>query len=199
MKTESETTTIELQFNKQVLRKQLLTVRNNLTSQELEVCNAKIKKQLHQLLEIKTAKTIMAYLAFGKEISVDSLFLELWEEDKQICMPIIKERTNSIIEAVYLRDLTVLTVGEFGIRIPQQLQGCAPENIDVILVPGLAFAENGARLGLGKGYYDRFLPKAKQAVYIGIAAEYNLLKSLPVTANDVKMDYIVTENRIIKL
>lgn len=189
----------QIQLNKQVLRKQLLAARNNLASQELEVCSAKIMQQLQQVPELEKAQTIMGYLAFGKEISVDGILTEFLQVGKRVCVPFIKDTASNLIEAIYLSNLKAVEIGEFGIRVPKQIATCGPKQLDVILVPGLAFATNGSRLGLGKGYYDRFLPKAPNAVYIGVAAEYNLLEFLPVTNQDVTMDYIVTETRIIKL
>lgn len=199
MKNRPEISDAELKVHKQLIRKQLLTARNNLVSQELEICNVKITKQLASLPEVQTAQTIMGYLAFGKEISIDGLLEIFLQQNKNVCVPIIVDKEKSLLEAVYLPNLESVVLGEFGIRMPMQVATCPTEDIDVVLVPGLGFSKNGARLGLGKGYYDRFLPKARKAIYIGVAAEYNLLENLPSGIRDVKMHYIVTETRIIKL
>lgn len=70
-------------------------------------------------------------------------------------------------------------------------------DFDVVLVPGLAFTKEGKRLGRGKGYYDRFLEKDR-GIKIGIAFEEQILTDLPVTKEDIMMDFIVTNQRYIK-
>ena len=66
-----------------------------------------------------------------------------------------------------------------------------------MLVPGLAFDRHGGRLGFGKGYYDRLLLAAGDAVKIGLGYSFQILKTLPADAHDVKMDLIMTEKESI--
>ena len=67
------------------------------------------------------------------------------------------------------------------------------------MVPGVAFGRDGSRMGMGAGYYDRFLPRAKQAVTVGVAYDCLLQASLPTDEHDVKMQYLVSESGIITL
>ncbi len=72
-------------------------------------------------------------------------------------------------------------------------------DVDLVLVPGLAFDPNGNRLGRGKGYYDRLLSQSSsRTALVALAFEEQILERLPVEPHDVKMDYIVTENRVIR-
>ena len=145
MKNRPKISDAELKVHKQLIRKQLLTARNNLVSQELEICNVKITKQLASLPEVQTAQTIMGYLAFGKEISIDGLLETFLQQNKNVCVPIIVDKEKSLLEAVYLPNLGSVVLGEFGIRMPMQVATCPTEDIDVVLVPGLGFSKNGAR------------------------------------------------------
>jgi len=71
------------------------------------------------------------------------------------------------------------------------------EEIDVVLVPGLIFREDGFRIGYGGGYYDRFLRDAKSVVKIGLCYEMQIYEDIPVDIYDIPVDYIITEKRII--
>ena len=70
------------------------------------------------------------------------------------------------------------------------------DEIDLVIVPGLAFDKSGNRLGHGKGYYDRYLERCGENVFfIGIAYDFQVLDTIPADAHDIKMNMIVTESR----
>ena len=75
---------------------------------------------------------------------------------------------------------------------------CKENNIDVILVPGLAFDRNGGRMGFGKGYYDRLLESSK-AVKIGLCYDFQILEKIPTESHDVPMNFVITEKEILEI
>ena len=84
----------------------------------------------------------------------------------------------------------------FGILEPSDvIEIKHPSEIDVILVPGVAFTREGGRLGMGKGYYDRFL-KQCTGVKIGLAYHEQILDVIPTEAHDVDMDILITDETI---
>ena len=88
----------------------------------------------------------------------------------------------------------------YGIRtVRPPLELIEPNAFDLVLVPGVAFGRDGSRMGMGAGYYDRFLPQAKQAVTMGVAYDCLMQESLPCDEHDVKMQCLVSESGIITL
>ena len=90
---------------------------------------------------------------------------------------------------------TAMAVGKLGILEPLA-QDPKASNLDVVIVPGLAFDRRGGRLGQGHGYYDRYLAES-ETMALGVAYESQLLEELPLAPHDHLMDMIVTESRII--
>ncbi len=92
-----------------------------------------------------------------------------------------------------------LSIGSYGILEPrtEKIRKTRVEDIDLIIVPGVAFDKKGNRIGHGKGYYDRLLDKTN-ATKIGLAFEFQLLKEIPTDKHDLPIDILITEKRIIK-
>lgn len=92
-----------------------------------------------------------------------------------------------------------LQKGRFGILEPKnKIRLKSFSKIAAVIVPGIAFDKKGNRLGFGKGYFDKFLKKIKSdALKIGLAFSFQVLKKIPTTKNDIKMDFIITEKEII--
>lgn len=181
---------------KQLIRKDVLAKRAALTESEIADISSGIFAMLQKLPQIDKANTVMGYLAFGNEINIDKVLQSSGVSGKNICVPYITDTEKYIMQACYLNDFNAVCKDNFGIRTPQKLDICKADAIDVILVPGAAFSVSGQRLGLGRGYYDKFLAKATNAIYIGIAADYNFLPTLPTASYDVNMHYIVTPTTI---
>ncbi len=150
-----------------------------------------IVNRLFSLAEIRSARSVAAYFNLHNEVCLDNFICELIRQNKPISVPVA---TDNALKFVELSKATELKKGRFGIREP--LYGNVVENFDVIVVPMVAFDENKNRLGHGKGYYDRAL-KNGGAVKIGVAFEAQR-EEFECDAHDVKMDIIVTEDRVIR-
>jgi 5-formyltetrahydrofolate cyclo-ligase len=95
-------------------------------------------------------------------------------------------------------DAAQLRRGPFGILEPRSRTAVRPEEIDFIVVPGLAFDRQGGRLGFGKGYYDRFLSQVPAATSVcGVAFGLQIVPYVPQLSHDFCMSWIVTEQEII--
>ena len=93
---------------------------------------------------------------------------------------------------------TDLVAGKFGVREPAAQCAAMPLNqLDLVLVPGLAFDRFGSRLGRGRGFYDRLLGEVS-GVKCGICYQGQLLESLPTEGHDVRVNFIVTPNECLK-
>lgn len=132
------------------------------------------------------AQTVLLYYSLQDEVDTHRL-VEKYAFKKQILLPVVVDKD------LELRHFTgELQEGSFGIMEPvgQLFEDYA--QIDLVVVPGMAFSKVGHRLGRGKGYYDRLLPKLPNAKKIGICFPYQVVKYVPVFPEDVRMDRIIS-------
>ena len=121
------------------------------------------------------------------------------ENGKRVIVPIseIEERNLSLSE---LKDYdSELEPGTFNILEPKRefRRLVSPDELDLIIVPGVAFDPSGNRLGRGMGFYDRFLKKVKDNIpIIGLAYDFQVLEKIPANKTDIKVNKIITERRI---
>lgn len=136
----------------------------------------------------KAAKTILLYHSLKDEVDTHT-FIQKWSKEKNILLPVV------VGEELELRRYTGsqdLVIGSYGILEPVGETVTSYTSIDLIIVPGVAFDHQGHRLGRGKGYYDRLLPKIPQAYKIGICFPFQFLKEIPAEPFDICMDEILT-------
>ena len=179
---------------KKILRKEFRTMRENMSKDEREKASKMIIERLIENPIYKKSTTIMAYASMPEEIQLNELFNNAFENKKILAVPLIVGRGT--MRPVFLPSMDHLVVGDFGILTVRQDNRVFVEfnDIDCIIVPGAAFDRHGNRLGLGGGYYDRFLKKADNPIRIALAFDYQLVDDLPVTEYDTKMDVIITQS-----
>jgi 5-formyltetrahydrofolate cyclo-ligase len=183
---------------KNEIRKRMITLRNLMPTEEREAKSLVIQKKVTDLDEIQSAATLMVFLSFGSEVMTDGLICWCWGKGKQIVVPFCHPESRELT-ACRIDSFGELEKGHHGIRAPKEslLRPFAAEEIDVILVPAVAFDPRGYRVGYGGGYYDRFLPKAECAMKIGIAFTCQMVEEIAVESYDVTVDRIVTEEGMI--
>ena len=186
-----ETTSIIEQ--KKSLRKKMRLLRQSMSEDKRNAAGHKIISQFINSDDYQESSTIMAYASMPEEIQLKELFDNAFANDKILAIPLIVGRGT--MKPVYLPSMESLEVGDFGILTVRQenCQFVDFSDIDCIIVPGVAFDRQGNRLGLGGGYYDRFLQCVPMAKRIALAFDYQLLDNIPVESHDIKLDMIITE------
>lgn len=185
---------------KKEFRKNVINNRKKQSSEFISKNSSKITDKLLSMDCIKNSKTIMLYLDFNNEVQTTELI------NKLICLNKVVATPITIIDKRELdpRQITDLKngikIGTYGIREPKE--ECSPrinlEDIDVIVVPAVAYDKNCYRLGYGGGFYDRFLQKLRNdCITIGIAFDLQIFDSIPKESHDAQLDFIITESRII--
>lgn len=149
-----------------------------------------IKEKLFKTKVFKKAKRVMFYIAFDGEVNTTEMIEEAQKSGKIIVVPICKK--NRIIKACLFGNKERLVRGPYGIWEPM-LEHCVNlKQLDLVIVPGVAFDKKGHRLGRGKGYYDRFLKKlSKRTTSIGIAFDFQILPSIPATTYDASVNKVI--------
>jgi 5-formyltetrahydrofolate cyclo-ligase len=151
----------------------------------------------HLMEIIRNGETVMVFTSKEKEVNTEPLILTLFKKGNPVVVPIIVKEDVSL-RLSYLRDFSALVPSTFGVPEPIGSEiPAAAEDISTIVLPMLGFDRNGGRIGYGAGYYDRFLSKNRNLRKIGIAFACQEVDSLPVDENDIRMDYIITEEGIV--
>jgi 5-formyltetrahydrofolate cyclo-ligase len=148
------------------------------------------------------ARTVMWYVDAGSEVRTRHLLPEALLGGKRIVVPYCIVETNQL-ELFLLEDMAELAEGAHKILEPRDdlrpLAGkrVTPEELDLVMVPGVAFDPNGGRMGQGKGYYDRLLSRVRpDAPLAALAFECQMFPEIPVAAHDVFMDLVLTEQKV---
>lgn len=135
------------------------------------------------------ARTLFIYSSLSDEVDTTTLLDSLALCGKTVVLPKVVDAEN--MELRLYTDREDLAVGSYGIMEPTGKQFTALHDIDVAVVPGMAFDRNGHRLGRGKGYYDRMLAQMPQAYKIGICFDFQLMENIPHDTHDISMDEVI--------
>ncbi len=183
---------------KKTLRKRMLTVRRSLSAEERESFSVSIAEKLKLHTPFSKAKSVFAYAAMEDEVQTEAVLKSLLAEGKTVSIPWITGKRT--MEAVEVPSWDALQYGEYHIlTVKDELRAVlSPDEIDCVLVPGVAFSRTGVRLGMGGGYYDSFLPRASKAVRIALAFHCQVTDALPSFPYDCGVDWIITEKGVIK-
>ena len=172
-----------------------LKKRDTLSVEYRKAASLAVCEKLLSLDSYRNAKTIFLFRAFGSELDLHSFALQAERDGKALVYPYCTDRTHMLA----LRPGDIWERDRFGIEAPAPEHSIitAPEDIDLILCPCAAFDDKGHRLGMGAGYYDRFLVQCKKKAekYL-VAFEAQRLDSVYTESFDIPMDAIITEERI---
>lgn len=176
------------------LRSEMRAFRKSLGAEAQQRTARLLLERLEAWPPWRQARTVMAYAAVRGEPDLGAALQALWHEGRRVVLPRCE---GNRLAALAVRGPEDLAPGCMG--IPEPVEGCtavAPEEIDLILVPGLAFDRRGGRLGQGAGYYDRFLP-CTQAFRLGVAHSGCVIGRVPADPWDCRMDAILTTDGIL--
>ena len=145
--------------------------------------------------EWQEAKTVMLYVPLPGELNILPLLNAAIHHHKTLTLPRFNRETQTYEAAVVKNLASDLVRGEFGVSEPDpECPVCPVNQLDVTMVPGLAFDGEGRRLGRGKGFYDRLLADATGWLW-GVGHDVQLAGQLPVESHDVVLNCIVTPSR----
>ncbi|TBR17165.1 5-formyltetrahydrofolate cyclo-ligase [bacterium] len=149
-----------------------------------------IKRKLFNTAIFKKAKNVMFYISFDGEVDTQNMIKEAQKLGKIVTVPVCRKNRN--MKACLLKDGVRLKKGLYGTQEPAVKDYLSVDSLDLVLVPGVAFDKKGARLGRGKGFYDRFLAKLPaKATSIGLAFRQQILPAIPSTVNDTRVHKLI--------
>ncbi len=173
---------MDVQAKKRQLRTALLEKLKRHKEDERRRKSSRIARKLFLLKEYTKAKTVLFYLSFDGEVDTAGMIIRSLKQGKRVAVPAIQPDRRALIPSL-LRDIETETArGPHGTRHPKDayIRPIEPRELDLVVVPGLAFDEAGNRLGRGMGYYDRFLSCLPEHVpTIGLAFDFQVVEHFP--------------------
>lgn len=185
-------------INKKNIRIDILKVRESLKEEEHDIKDNIIIEKLYNLDLYKTSKNIFVYVSFRDEINTIKLIERALIDNKNIYVPKVYNSTKTM-KAIFLDSLDKLEKNKMGILEPKDDNLVINKNdIDLIIVPGAVFDKSFNRIGYGGGYYDRYLEEIKyKNNKIALAYDFQIIDEIKAEDHDIKVDYIITEERIL--
>lgn len=181
---------------KAALRTQMQQIRDGLDPRHRAEASRAAADRLFSSPLVSETRTIMLYASIRSEVETGPFFEAAKARSMRIALPrVVREERR--IEAVWVEGRDDLAPGTWGILEPRwDLPALDPKELELVVVPGLAFDHDGYRLGYGAGHYDRFLAGAPQAVWVGLTFEVCLVPQVPRETHDLAMHYILTGSRL---
>lgn len=184
-------------MTKQDLRRKLLRRLLKQPKSERLIKSLKIERALRRLRIYRRAKVLLCYVAIRGEVETRPIIAKALADGKRVAVPVVRVQGRRLL-AVEIKDLLrdLTAVGPYGIPQPaiRARRRIVPEDLDLIIVPGVAFDRAGRRLGRGKGYFDRFLESVPSAVpRMGLAFRFQLVKQIPWESHDQPVGRVLTE------
>ncbi len=200
-------TAMSMQAMKQAIRKNILAQREQLPADMRAAHSTAITNHLLRLPEYQQANAVLGHMNFGAEFASELWVARALADGKRLALPKVNHHTNQL-DLYWVDDLeNQLAAGLWGIREPV-VERCERldrlNEVEFVLLPGVAFSRNGARLGYGGGYYDKLLARlddecgiAHRPALVAGAYSMQLVERIPQEATDRKVEWLVTENEMI--
>jgi 5-formyltetrahydrofolate cyclo-ligase len=180
------------------LRAEMKALRAGLPAADLHVHAAAAAAQVLALREWREARTVCLYASFKQELGTTPLLQAALRDGKRLVLP--RARPDGTLDLHAIGDLSSLTSSSLG--IPEPAAGSpkvAPESVDFFLVPGLAFDDEGRRLGYGAGFYDRLLAQARPTAFsLGYGYEFQVTPEVPTEPHDRLLQAVATPDRVLR-
>ncbi len=174
---------------KKQIRKEIKQLKSSISFDEKLQRSAVIFSKLEKINIFQKAKCVMLYWSMEDEVQTHDFIIK-WTQHKEIILPSIQ---NDILVLKKFDGVESLKTGEkYGIQEPDGEIFTDFEQIDVVLVPGVAFDKENNRMGRGKAYYDKLL-KRLRAYKIAVCFDFQLIDKVPTDKHDIKMDEIITD------
>ena len=180
-------------LEKDKIRKKILLKRKDLLKSDVNDLSGIISRKVLSIKKTKSAKTYLVYLPINNEVDTKFIISSLIQNYKKIFIPAYFGKEWIICR---LKSLDDLKRNQLKTLQPKKIIRSDISEIDVAIVPGIAFDKSGHRLGYGKGIYDQLLTDFS-GVKIGLAYDFQIVDKAPHEQHDLKIDLLISENKIL--
>jgi 5-formyltetrahydrofolate cyclo-ligase len=192
---------MNIQAMKQSLRQSIIAARSGIALPERQHLNTLIVDRLFKLEAYQSAVTVLGYMNFGAEFAAEIFVRQALQDGKQVLLPKVNRGTRQL-DLYRVTDLALdFAPGRWNIREPvsercEKVTDLVP--VDFVLLPGVAFGLDGARLGYGGGFYDKLLARlSHQPSLVAAAYALQVVNNIPQEDTDRKVEWLITEQKTI--
>lgn len=176
------------------VRAEVLRQRDELVPEVRAVFSQQIADSVMRWIQSEGFDAVMLYLSMRSEVETDDLLERLLHAGKHVCAPVVATEQNRLIPRRIQEAETALVRHRYGMLEPNTACPIFPiSQLQLIVVPGIAFDCKGYRLGYGKGFYDRFLAECAHAIPIGLAYQIQVVEDTFPQVWDIPVQHIFTE------
>ena len=175
-------------MNKKELRNKIREQKRAMTPQQIESASQKLVELFLATEQYRQAKTIYGYLPYNQEVRTVPLLEQALTDGKKVAVPKIY---GDEMRFIYLPDLNQVEKGYSGIPEPIEDGPLGDDPTALVLMPGMAFDEEGHRIGYGGGFYDKFLANEPDHPTIALCYDFQIVKELPTEEFDVPVDLVL--------
>lgn len=182
---------------KRKIRKEILEKLKSQNKEKVLEKSAVVKKRLFESEEFKKAGCVVFYVSMANEVSTHEMIDESIQMGKVIGVPVVIKGEKDLTISQISDRIRELENGPYGLSQPKaaEIKPISYDDMDLVLVPGVAFDKDNNRLGRGKGYYDRFLTKLpKHAITIGVCFDFQVIESVPRLPHDIPVRMFLTNS-----
>ena len=180
---------------KDEIRRRRRALRRGFPADARETRSHAIAGRVRALPEWGAAQTVLAFVSMRTEVQTGALIESAWETGKRVAAPCMNATFDDLVLREWARGAEL---EESGQRFLQPLRGAASvadEEVDLVIVPALAVDPRGHRVGYGKGYYDRLLPRLVRAFRVAVIFDFERIAEVPTREGDVPVHAVVTDER----
>ena len=179
----------EIREMKRQLRKAVKGAVAALTAEERQQQSKSVFGELKRVVEARGAQTILAFWSMPDEIDTHGWVESLWQSGYRILLPVV------VGPDLVLREYTggdcLSPVPPYGIEEPVDTPEVMPQEVELVVVPGVAFDAQMGRMGHGKGFYDRLFPSMPRAYRVGVCYSVQMVDMVPMEEHDYRMDCVL--------
>ncbi|MBE0478478.1 5-formyltetrahydrofolate cyclo-ligase [Candidatus Aerophobetes bacterium] len=188
-------------MRKKVTRRSALHTRRSLSSEQIEEKSEKIRENLFKIPVFKRSNMILFYISLPEEVQTYRMIADSLKVGKRVAVPVVDLVKKEIIPFEIKNPQVKLESGPFDVPEPvnDERYPLSLKEIELVIVPGVAFDAQGGRVGFGGGFYDRFLEKlSSRVIPVALAFECQIVDKVPCDEHDMAVDYIITEKKIVR-
>jgi len=174
--------------NKQELRKAIRAQKRAMTEEDIVSKSQKLAEKFLSSPAYREAKTIYGYLPYNQEVRTVPMLEQALRDGKKVAVP---KCYGDEMKFILLEDLSLVEKGYAGIPEPIADEPVADDETALVLMPGLAFDEQGHRIGYGGGFYDKFLSREPGHPTLALCYDFQMLPALETEDHDIPVDYVI--------
>ncbi len=178
---------------KQEIRRRRRSLRRAFPAEARAARSEAIARRVQALEAWGSARTVLAFVSMRTEVQTGALVEAAWRAGKRVAAPAMNEDRTDLVLREWTPDTALEESGMMFLEPPAGAPSVPESEVDLAIVPALAIDPRGHRVGYGKGFYDRLLPRLTRALRVGVVFDFERIAEVPVRAGDVPVHVVVTD------